>query len=63
MNLLLEEDLDETDVPEISLLGQLSQSQWAALIPHIQYRVALENENQQSILQVGAEKLPIITIK
>lgn len=63
MNLLLEEDLDETDVPEISLLGQLSQSQWAALIPHIQYRVALENENQQSILQVDGEKLPIITIK
>jgi cephalosporin hydroxylase len=63
MNLLLQEDLDETDVPELSLLGQLSQSQWAALIPHIQYRVALENENQQSIVQVGAEKLPIMEIK
>ena len=63
MNLLLQEDLDETEVPEISLLGQLRQSQWAALIPHIQYRVALENENQQSIVQVGAEKLPLMEIK
>jgi cephalosporin hydroxylase len=62
MNILLQADLDETDVPEISLLGQLSQFQWAALIPHILYRVVLDHENQQNILQVGAEKLPIMGI-
>lgn len=56
MNLLMEEDLDVTDGPEISLIGRLSEVQWQALLPHIKARIALENENQQAILY---EMLPI----
>ena len=58
MNILMQEDLDETDVPEISLLGNLSEMQWKALLPCIHYRVVLENENQQAVAQAGAASLP-----
>jgi glycosyltransferase involved in cell wall biosynthesis/predicted O-methyltransferase YrrM len=56
MNLLMEEDLDVTDGPEISLVGRLSEVQWQALLPHIQARIALEHENQRAILH---EMLPV----
>jgi cephalosporin hydroxylase len=58
MNILMQEDLDETDVPEVSLLGTLSEMQWKALLPRIHYRVVLENENQQAVAQAGAASLP-----
>jgi hypothetical protein len=44
MNLLMQEDLDVTDEPEISLIGQLSVSEWEALLPRIQARIILETE-------------------
>ena len=50
MNLLMEEDLDVSDGPEISLIGQLSEIQWIALIRHISANISLENENIESIL-------------
>jgi hypothetical protein len=58
MNILMQEDLDETDVPEVSLLGTLSEMQWKALLPCIHYRVVLENENLQAVAQAGAASLP-----
>lgn len=58
MNLLLEEDLDVTDGPEISLVGELSEMQWKALLPHIQARIVLEHENTQVIIAVKAEMVP-----
>ena len=45
-----EEDLDVSDGPEISLIGQLSEIQWIALIRHISANISLENENIESIL-------------
>jgi hypothetical protein len=59
MNILMQEDLDETDVPEVSLLGTLSEMQWKALLPCIHYRVVLENENEQAFVDVGAENIPV----
>ncbi|MEG4210199.1 TylF/MycF/NovP-related O-methyltransferase [Microcoleus sp. S13_B4] len=59
MNILMQEDLDETDVPEVSLLGNLSEMQWKALLPCIHYRVVLENENEQAFVDVGAENIPV----
>lgn len=58
MNLLLEEDLDVTDGPEISLLGKLGKVQWEALLPRIHSRISLENENKQAIARVKAETIP-----
>ena len=59
MNLLMEEDLDVSEGPEISLIGQLSEIQWSALIPLLQCRIVLDNENKNAIAQAKAEKIPI----
>jgi glycosyltransferase involved in cell wall biosynthesis len=58
MNLLMEEDLDVTSGAEISLIGKLSQSQWEALLPHLQARIVLENENKQAIALLKVETIP-----
>jgi predicted O-linked N-acetylglucosamine transferase (SPINDLY family) len=68
MNLLLEEDLDVTDGLEISLVGQLGEMQWEALLPHIQARIVLEKENQGakplgSISSYAALKLENISVR
>jgi glycosyltransferase involved in cell wall biosynthesis len=57
MGLLMEEDLDVTEGPEISLVGQLNEIQWNALLPHLRSRIVLENENQQAIAQAKAEAI------
>jgi glycosyltransferase involved in cell wall biosynthesis len=58
LNLLMEEDIDVTEGLEISLLGQLGAIQWKALLPRIQTRIVLENENKGAITQARAENLP-----
>jgi glycosyltransferase involved in cell wall biosynthesis len=58
MNLLMQEDLDVTDGPEISLVGQLGQMQWEALLPRLHSRIVLETENKQAIAEAKAETIP-----
>lgn len=58
MNLLMEEDLDVNEGPEISLVGKLETSQWKALLPRLQARITLENENQEAITLSQADTLP-----
>ncbi len=62
MNLMMEEELEIADEPNISLIGQLSDAQWSALIPHLKGRIQLEHENQEVIKQPQAEKLPLIEL-
>ena len=59
MNLLMQEDLEMAGEPEISLIGKFSQLQWEALLPRIQARISLENENKQAIADTKAENLPL----
>lgn len=49
MNLLMQEDLEMTGEPEISLVGNLGELQWQALLPRIQARISLVKENEQAI--------------
>lgn len=49
MNLLLQEELDVTDGPTISLVKPLGEIQWEALLPRIQARIGLEHENQEAM--------------
>jgi len=69
MNLLMEEDLDVSDGPEISLIGSLSEIQWRAFIPYISANISLENENRESILAFNKymenrqAKTPIIPVQ
>jgi len=58
MNLLMEEDIDISEGLEISLVVNLADIQWQALLPHIQARIILSAENQQAIAQKKAENLP-----
>jgi hypothetical protein len=58
MNLLMEEDLDVAEEPEIALIGKLSDIQWQALLPRLYARIVLENENKQAIALLKAETIP-----
>jgi predicted O-linked N-acetylglucosamine transferase (SPINDLY family) len=57
MNLLMEEDLDVSEGPEITLLGQLSELQREILISNLHARIVLENENREAIAQAKAENI------
>jgi glycosyltransferase involved in cell wall biosynthesis len=59
MNLLMEEDLDLTDGLEISLVRNLADIQWQALLPRLHGRIVLENENQQALIQAKADTLAL----
>jgi len=59
MNLLMEEDIDVTDGLEISVLGKLDSWQWSILLPRIQGRVILENENEEAINQLPVKNIPV----
>ena len=62
MNLLMEEELEVDEGPEIFLLGELSKIQWSALIPQLQGRIKLEHENGEAIAQLKAENIPVIEL-
>ncbi|MEA5605161.1 glycosyltransferase [Nostoc sp. UHCC 0252] len=57
MNLLMEDDVDITEGPEISLLSKMSDAQWKTLLPRINTRIALATDNQSAIAQAKAENL------
>jgi glycosyltransferase involved in cell wall biosynthesis len=62
MNLLMKEDLDVSDGPEISLIGHLSEIQWSALIPRLYGRIVLKNENREAIAQAKAENIALLEL-
>jgi len=53
-------DLDEEALPEITLLPILGQMQWEVLLPSIQTRIELAQEDQLAIAQTGAAPLAIL---
>jgi hypothetical protein len=58
MNILFQEDLDVTEGLEIFLLEKLEKKQWEVLLPCVHWRIVLENENKQGIVEAYAEKIP-----
>ncbi|WP_414623496.1 glycosyltransferase [Calothrix sp. CCY 0018] len=58
MNLLMQ-DLDISEGLEISLVSQLGEMQWEALLPRVKARIVLECENKEQLIAVKAEKLNI----
>ena len=63
MNLLMAENLDINEEIQISVLGKLNQKEWQALLPLVNYRIILENENQGAIINAGAETISGCTIE
>jgi len=62
MNLLMEEDLDVSDGPAISLIGQLSKIKLEVLMPRLHGRIVLEHENKEAISQAKAENISVCEI-
>jgi glycosyltransferase involved in cell wall biosynthesis len=62
MNLLMQEDLDVTEGPEIYLTGDLSEIQWQFLRTRISARIVLEEENQDAIALFSLAELPICSL-
>jgi glycosyltransferase involved in cell wall biosynthesis len=62
MKLLMQEDLEIPEEPKISLVGKLSKIEWQALLPHLHFRIRLNNENQHAIAEVGAENIPVLEL-
>jgi|SanBayMetagenome_1026888.scaffolds.fasta_scaffold11420_2 FkbM family methyltransferase len=63
INLLMEEELDIDQGPEISLIGQLSPIQWQALVSYLTGRIKLNAENQEAIASVRAEIIPVYDLE
>ena len=58
MNLLMEDELDVEQGPDITLVGQLTQPQWINLLSVAQGCVRLESENLAVLKAVNAEQIP-----
>jgi hypothetical protein len=62
MNIFMEEDLDVTQLPQISIVGEtgkMNRMEWEALLSCVHFRIVLKNENKQTIANVRAEHIPI----
>lgn len=62
MNLLMAEDLDVSEGPEISLITSLSQIQWEALKPHLYGRIPMEYENTEIVKALEAKEIPVVDL-
>jgi hypothetical protein len=58
MSLFMEEGLDISTEMEISLVDNLTDMQWQALLPRIRARIILEDEDRSDITQIHVDKLP-----
>jgi hypothetical protein len=58
MNLLMEEELDIEEEPGFSLVGRLNELQWDVLLPHLQGRIILQNEDRAAIARAKADSIP-----
>lgn len=63
MNLLMQEDLDVNQGPEIALVRRLDEKQWAELLPRIQARIILERENHHALAETAIKFISAISIE
>ena len=59
MNLLMEEAVDIADDLEVSLLDDLTESEWELLLSLMQGRIGLDNENPNAIAKAKAQSLKV----
>jgi hypothetical protein len=62
MHLLMEEDLEVPEEVEISLVGHLEEIQWQALLPRIQGRIELENEDKELNIVATISRISILDL-
>ncbi|MBW4620076.1 MAG: glycosyltransferase [Cyanosarcina radialis HA8281-LM2] len=59
INLMMAEELDVSQGPEISLVGQLTEIEWQALLPKIHGRITLQHENQKLLSQQKVNSISV----
>jgi hypothetical protein len=59
MEILYEDDLDISQQPEITFVGQLSKAEWSTLRQQINNKINITSENSQAIAEAGMTELPI----
>jgi glycosyltransferase involved in cell wall biosynthesis len=59
VNLMMEDEIDITENPEISLMLDINEKYWEDLLPHLHGRIVLDGENQEVIVKFSVEKLPV----
>ncbi|MDB9518820.1 FkbM family methyltransferase [Roseofilum reptotaenium CS-1145] len=62
MKWLMEESVEVDEGPEIILVGDLSEVQWSVLMPQLQGRIKLEDENQDAITLSQVDSIPLIEL-
>lgn len=62
LDLLMKEELDVSDGPEISLFGRLSPMPLEALVPYLQARIKMEYEDRETSMALKAGNLPTLLI-
>ncbi|MBC8121933.1 MAG: FkbM family methyltransferase [Gemmatimonadaceae bacterium] len=61
-NLLVSEDLNVEDGPQMLLADKLTSLEWQLLLPRLSLRIQLANESQESVAEAGLENLAICTL-
>ena len=59
INLLMEEDLNVEDGPEITLVGKIGWKAWETLLRLSCGRIILKNENKAVITDIEADLIPV----
>lgn len=62
MNILMEEEIDISEELTISLVREISEIQWNALLPRINCRIILPQEDKQGLAQIESEKIKSCSI-
>lgn len=62
LDLLFQEDLDTDNEPEIIILENLDRKDWQNILPQIQYRIKLTEENEDAIADSGFANVPTLEI-
>ncbi|MGD1809771.1 hypothetical protein ACP6PL_30700 [Dapis sp. BLCC M126] len=63
MNLLMEENLNVEDGPEIALIGKMGWKGWQALLRLSSGRIILKNENKAIISSIEADVVPVLNLE
>jgi FkbM family methyltransferase len=63
MNVLMEEQLEVDHEPEFHLMENISQVEWAALIPRIYSEIVCEDSNKQASVNLLSKNIPVCDLE
>jgi FkbM family methyltransferase len=63
MNVFMEEKLEVDDEPEFHLMENISQVQWAALIPRVCSEIIFDDSNKQPSAKLASKNIPVCELE